>query len=129
MTQPAHTQHLQPWFAHCTACGRRLWPDYRNRRTIATLTGLLRLTLDIRRCHNPDCQRYRKPYRPEAEGCYALPQHEFGLDVIALVGNRRYRQHRSGTAAVGRSVRGDDAAWRVAGCLGGCGHALGTSPS
>lgn len=93
--EPTHHEHLQPWFVHCTACGSRLWADYKNRRTIATLAGLLRLTLDIRRCHNPDCQRYRKPYRPEAEGCYALPQHEFGLDVIALVGNLRYREHRS----------------------------------
>jgi hypothetical protein len=25
------------------------------------------------------------PYRPEAEGTFALPEHEFGLDVIALV--------------------------------------------
>jgi hypothetical protein len=25
-------------------------------------------------------------YRPEAEGAIALPQHEFGLDVMALVG-------------------------------------------
>ena len=93
--QPTHTEHLQPWFAQCTACHRRLWADYKNQRTVATLTGLLRLTLDIRRCHNPDCQRYRKPCRPEAEGYYALPQHEFGLDVIALVGNLRYGEHRS----------------------------------
>jgi hypothetical protein len=93
--QPAHSQHLQPWFLHCTACHQRLWADYKNRRTVATLAGLLRLTLDIRRCHNADCERYRKPYRPEAEGYYALPQHEFGLDVIALVGNLRYGQHRS----------------------------------
>lgn len=93
--QPTHSEHLQPWFAHCTACGRRLWADYKNQRTIATLTGLIRLTLDIRRCHNPDCPRYRKPYRPEAEGYYALPQHEFGLDVLAVVGNLRYGEHRS----------------------------------
>jgi hypothetical protein len=25
----------------------------------------------------------------------ALPQHEFGLDVIALTGTLRYREHRS----------------------------------
>ena len=93
--QPTHSEHLQPWFSHCTACGQRLWADYKNRRTVATLAGLLHLTLDIRRCHNCRCQRYRKPYRPEAEGCYALPQHEFGLDVIALVGNLRYGEHRS----------------------------------
>ena len=93
--QPTRSQHLQPWFLHCTACHQRLWADYKNRRTVATLTGLVRLTLDIRRCHNSDCPRYRKPYRPEAEGNYALPQHEFGLDVIALVGKLRYGEHRS----------------------------------
>src|SRR6516162_9783151 len=93
--QPTHSEHLQPWFSHCTACGQRLWADYKNRRTVATLAGLLRLTLDIRRCHNADCPRHRKPYRPEAEGYYALPQHEFGLDVIAHVGNLRYGEHRS----------------------------------
>ena len=38
---------------------------------------------------------FHKPYRPEAEGRLALPQHEFGLDVIALVGALRYSEHRS----------------------------------
>jgi len=33
--------------------------------------------------------------KPEAEGKWALPQHEFGLDVIALCGTLRYQQHRS----------------------------------
>jgi hypothetical protein len=34
-------------------------------------------------------------FRPEAEGRIALPLHEFGLDVIALIGALRYQQHRS----------------------------------
>src|SRR6516225_8679493 len=93
--QPASTEHLRPWFSHCTACGQPLWADYRNRRTVATLTGLIGLLLDVRRCHNRACDRYGKPYRPEAEGFYALPQHEFGLDVIAHVGSLRYAEHRS----------------------------------
>jgi hypothetical protein len=93
--QPAYTEHLRPWFSHCSACGQHLWADYRNRRSVATLTGLVGLLLDVRRCHNRDCDRYRKPYRPEAEGFYALPQHEFGLDVIAHVGSLRYAEHRS----------------------------------
>ena len=42
-----------------------------------------------------DCVAYKKPYRPEAEGSVALPRHEFGLDVIALVGRLRYSEHRS----------------------------------
>jgi hypothetical protein len=41
------------------------------------------------------CPRHHTPYRPEAEGAIALPQHEFGLDVIALVGGLRHREHRS----------------------------------
>src|SRR6185312_5074635 len=32
---------------------------------------------------------------PEQEGRYALPGHEFGLDVIATVGTLRHAQHRS----------------------------------
>jgi len=35
------------------------------------------------------------PLRPEQEGRFALPEHEFGLDVIALVGTLRHREHRS----------------------------------
>ena len=43
----------------------------------------------------PGCARHHRPYRPEAEGGLALPQHEFGLDVIASTGALRYREHRS----------------------------------
>lgn len=80
---------------NCPECGSRMWADYDNRRTVTTLNGLLALRLKVRRCHNEACSRYLKPYRPEAEGRYALPQHEFGLDVIALVGSLRYREHLS----------------------------------
>jgi hypothetical protein len=79
----------------CWDCGGPLWVAYHNHRTVHTLAGLVRLTLPVRRCHNPTCARYRKPNRPEAEGHYALPHGEFGLDVIAHVGTLRYGQHRS----------------------------------
>jgi hypothetical protein len=72
-----------------------MWLDYTNRRTVVTLAGCTRLNLAIRRCHNPDCGCHLRPYRPEAEGRFALPKHEFGLDVIALVGALRYAEHRS----------------------------------
>jgi hypothetical protein len=72
-----------------------LWIAYDNRRSVATLGGIVRLTLKIRRCANPSCERFHVPYRPEAEGAFALPEHEFGLDVIALVGSLRHAGHRS----------------------------------
>jgi len=85
-----------------------MWADYENRRTVATLAGLTRLNLTVRRCHNPDCSAHLRPYRPEAEGKIALPHHEFGLDVVALVGALRYREHRSApeihTALRGRGL-------------------------
>src|ERR671932_1964326 len=79
----------------CPACGVRMRIRYDNYRTVATLAGLVRLRLKIRRCQQSGCARHNQPYRPEGEGAIALPQHEFGLDVIALIGSLRYRQHQS----------------------------------
>jgi hypothetical protein len=62
---------------------------------VITLHGLQRVCLHIRCCTNPACPRYHHPYRPEEEGRIALPRHEVGLDVIALIGALRYQQHRS----------------------------------
>jgi hypothetical protein len=69
--------------------------SYHNRRTVCTLTGLCRLTVVIRCCQNPSCERYHVAYHPEEEGIWALPQAEFGLEIIALVGALRYGEHRS----------------------------------
>ena len=92
---PTSEQTLQPLARDCPECGRPLRCDYDNRRTVTTLDHVLRLRLKVRRCHNRDCPRFHKPYRPEQEGRVALPQHEFGLDVIALVGVMRYTRHMS----------------------------------
>jgi hypothetical protein len=69
--------------------------DYQARRTVITLDGPRRLRLQVRRCHNRACGRFGRPVRPEPEGALALPEHEFGLDVIALAGVLRHAQHRS----------------------------------
>ena len=89
------TQTLTPVLTLCPVCQHRLYADYANVRTVTTLAGVTRLILYIRRCHNHNCSRSRRPYRPEAESHFALPHHEFGLDVIACVGRLRYGEHRS----------------------------------
>src|SRR5512135_701726 len=93
--QPDRALTLVPITLNCTECQHRLHADYNNFRTITTLDGVIRLTLTIRRCPNPDCPRFLRPYRPEAEPHFALPYHEFGLDVMTLVGRLRYAEHRS----------------------------------
>ncbi len=79
---------------HC-CCGQPISVAYRTRRTITTLQGNCLLTLRVRRCRNPACEWYHRPYRPEEERRWALPHGEFGLDVIALVGSLRYTAHQS----------------------------------
>jgi hypothetical protein len=106
--EPTITRDLTPDRTACPHCGGPMTADYANRRTVHTLAGVTRLNLTIRRCHNPACAAHKKPYRPEAEGAIALPRHEFGLDVIALIGRLRYTEHRSvpeiRTHLVGRGV-------------------------
>jgi hypothetical protein len=85
---PAHTRT-------CPACSGPLWSAATARRTVVTLEGLVRLRLQVRSCRNPDCPRHKVCLRPEQEGRFALPQHEFGLDVIATVGRLRHADHRS----------------------------------
>ena len=92
---PTATHTLYPQARHCPACGETMWAAYHNYRTITTLDAVLRFTLQIRRCLNRPCPQFQRPYRPEAEGRFALPKHEFGLDVIAWVGTLRSAQHRS----------------------------------
>ncbi len=89
------TYRLEPEQTRCPHCEGSARVAYHDRRTIATLDGLYDLVLVVRLCRDPACPRYRRPYRPEEEGGWALPHGEFGLDVIALVGALRYGEHRS----------------------------------
>lgn len=86
--RPAWTHHqfLEPLRTRCTQCRGPLRVAYVDPRTVTTLWGVYRLTLRSPRCITPSCPRYHRPYRPEAEGGRALPQGEFGFDLIALIG-------------------------------------------
>jgi hypothetical protein len=95
--RPPATQQveLEPLRTHCGRCGGPLWVAYHSHRTVTTLDGGVRLRLQVRRCVTPVCPQYHRPYRPEEELGWALPHGEFGLDVVALVGALRFREHRT----------------------------------
>ncbi|BCL81204.1 hypothetical protein ccbrp13_36690 [Ktedonobacteria bacterium brp13] len=101
MARPLHAssklvlQTFEPLSATCLACGNAAHIAYHTQRTVTTLTGRHHLHLAVRRCNSPECPRYHRPYRPEAEGTWALPHGEYGLDVIALIGVLRYQRHQS----------------------------------
>jgi hypothetical protein len=93
--EAAHEKTLTPLKERCEQCGQLLWVAYHAHRTVTTLSGLWKLTLVVRQCIEPTCPCFHQRYRPEEEGCWALPHGEFGLEVIALIGKFRFREHRS----------------------------------
>ena len=86
---------LRPIQQTCPQCGTRWWIAYNSRRTVVTLEGIVQLRVAVSQCHFPTCPQYHVRYRSEEEGRWALPHGEFGLDVIALIGAWRFREHRS----------------------------------
>ena len=86
--QPDRELELTTEIRRCPGCDGPLWAAYKNRRSLITLDGVTRLGVQVRRCRDRECPRFGMPIRPEAEGKLALPQSEFGLDVIALVAAR-----------------------------------------
>ncbi|QDV37448.1 MULE transposase domain protein [Tautonia plasticadhaerens] len=93
--KPDRTIELTSCIRDCPECGRKLWAANKPSRTVVTPEGLVRLRLQVRSCRNPACSRHKACLRPEQEGRFALPQQEFGLDVIALAGRLRHGERRS----------------------------------
>src|SRR3954464_11276283 len=59
--EPSLTQDHSPLRTDCPHRGRLTWADYTSRRTVATLAGPTRLSLTVRRCHNPRCPAHPRP--------------------------------------------------------------------
>src|SRR5882762_1438227 len=95
--RPEATQEktLIPLKESCEQCGQPLWVARHNHRTVTTLSGVWKLTLVVRQCIEPTCACFHQRFHSEEEGSCALPHGEFGLEIIALIGQWRYREHRS----------------------------------
>ncbi len=101
LTPDVYECELDSFLRQCPVCGSNMTADYRNRRTVMFPTffhntsdwkGLtLRLSLQIRRCHNSSCIRFLAPYRPEAEGRIAFPNQKLSLPLLSHVSSIHYR--------------------------------------
>jgi len=106
--RPTSEATLTGLAAACPGCGQPTGTDHYNKRTLTTRQGVTRFRLQVRRCHRPACALYLKPLRPErgrGPPRPALPHHEFGLDVIALLGALRHAEHRS-APEIHKALRG-----------------------
>jgi hypothetical protein len=86
---------LAPLLSHCPECQHLLWVGYHQHRKVATLEGVIGLSVHGPHCPNLGCGRYHRAYRPEEEGPMVLPHYEYGLDVLALLGAWRYQHHQT----------------------------------
>jgi hypothetical protein len=91
----------------CAACGGQTPADYRARRNVVTLNGVVALKVQVRVCHREGCPLRLKAMRAEEEGLWVLPEHEFGLDVIAFIGALRHQEKRS-VPAIHAALRARD---------------------
>jgi hypothetical protein len=94
--EATHKKRLTPLKEQCDVCGQPLWVGYHNHRTVTRLDGLWALTIVVRRCIQPQCPRYRIAYRQGSKkvaGRYRMVR--CVLDIIALIGRWRFREHRS----------------------------------
>ncbi|HKE03935.1 MAG TPA: hypothetical protein VKE91_07745, partial [Blastocatellia bacterium] len=86
---------LYPTHRTCPNCGEPLVERYRQSRFIVTLSGMLRLNKHVLECQTLKCTQHGVKWRPEGDGALALPHYTFGLDVVARVGELRYREQQT----------------------------------
>jgi hypothetical protein len=86
---------FRPEHLHCLDCQTYLRRSHIvSRRTVVTLTQVIRLTHWGYRCPNHTCQSSCL-YRSAEADQIALPGFTFGLDIVLLVGNLRFRHHQT----------------------------------
>lgn len=76
-------------------------------RTVVRMDAVTRLRLQIKSCHNPGCDRYKIRVRPEQEGRIAITRNEFGMEVLALIGELRHLEGLSGPKIHMEMIRRD----------------------
>lgn len=62
---PTQTLVLSCLNQRCPVGEGPLWFAYENSRKITALDAVMGVTLQVRRCVNPACEFYHRPYRPE----------------------------------------------------------------
>ena len=78
----------------CPACEAKMHVHSERVRTIHTLQGPMRLSVELLQCRNKECGSTKTvPAEQEAE--YAMPRWGIGWDVFCWMGQRRFARHWS----------------------------------
>jgi hypothetical protein len=86
---------LFPPVHSCPACQQALKERYHKQRWIVRLDQQVKVVSHFLECGNPACDHRAVVYRPLQEDTLALGGYTFGLDVVARIGELRYRENAS----------------------------------
>jgi len=95
---PQETKYFRPEIHHCPHCGSKLeYCHTVSDKTVTTLNGVFKIVNMGYRCSNGLCSNRETVYRSAEAESYSMKYLTFGLDVLALVGQLRFREqkHRS----------------------------------
>jgi hypothetical protein len=88
---------LYPAEQECPVCQHALKERYHKQRWIIRLDQHVKVVSHFLECGNAACTRQAVVYRPQQEDALAWRGYTFGLDVVARIGELRYRHHLSMT--------------------------------
>jgi hypothetical protein len=91
---PKHKIYFRPEFNCCVHCGGKLKRSHTAwKKNISTLNGVVQAWSMAYICSNPCCS-YPKTYYKSAEADLLAMKHtSYGFDVLALVGQLRFKHH------------------------------------
>jgi polyhydroxyalkanoate synthesis regulator phasin len=93
--EDARTVSIYPEIVECPKCSSPLGSAYRKKRFIVKLTEIVEVISHTLRCTNAACTLANCAIKPEQESAMALRGHTFGIDVLSLIGKRRFKDNRS----------------------------------
>lgn len=86
---------LYPEGRECPACHQPMHERYHKQRWIVRLEQPVKVVSHFLECGNTACTHRGVVYRPHQEDALALRGYTFGLDVVARIGELRYRDNLS----------------------------------
>jgi hypothetical protein len=96
----SYPQVTRRWYRpvehECLECGRTLREvKTLSKRTVVTLTGVIKVTHVGYRCPDGQCPGSQRTYRSAAADALALPGFTYGLDIVLLVGRLHLGKHQT----------------------------------
>lgn len=95
---------LEPEVTSCLKCKGPLRQAYKSDRHVAFLKNRQEILYEARWCPNPPCDGPDNRYLPLGLHFGMLPKYEYGLDVLALIGEERLKTHAT-FAQIGQKLR------------------------